>query len=133
MFGFTNDRAQYDAAIAWRDAAIADGWEASPAYDTEDIGRACRLRRDGFEVQVITREKVGKWKYEAQVNVWGPDGMCVNPMKTYNWTDLVDGLRVCDQCKKTDRDTKRVGFANRVCAECFESAKQRIEVPGWCD
>lgn len=137
-FGFTNDDAQIAAVRAWVAAAVADGWTIEPTYPCESVERAARLRRDGWLAQVVMRDmrtetKPGKWKYEAQVHVWGPDGLCVDPGAVYSWADLVAGLRVCDQCGGRDVDTKRVGFANRVCAVCVPAARKRIERPGWCD
>lgn len=31
-FGFTNDSREYERVCAWRDAAIADGWDHRPLY-----------------------------------------------------------------------------------------------------
>lgn len=98
-FGFTNDSREYQRVIAWRDAAIADGWEHGP-QSSEAEERWSRLTRDGFVCQILTRSRGnwvpdpnwpnhpnphGKWAYEAQVSMWGPDGVSVNPGLVYDW------------------------------------------------
>ena len=131
-FGFTNDRASFEAAAAWRDAAVADGWSVQPTYGAhEGVERAAKLTRDGFVAQVITRTKVGKWLYEASVSVWGPDGLAVAPPNAYDWSAIVAATKRCSYCKAPDVETERVGFAGRCCAACLPAVRQCVERPGW--
>ena len=133
-FGFTNDAADYEAACKWREDAIADGWEHEPTYPGhEPESTACKLHKGAFRTQIITRERVGKWAYEADVHVWGSDGLAVKPDRVYSFQQLADGLRVCVWCGATDVSTSRVGFANRVCEACLPEARKKLECPGWYD
>ena len=138
-FGFTNDQARYDAAIAWRTAAIADGWKAEPIYPAtehsvgESMERACKLTRDGFVAQVYTRSPSGRWKFEAKVNAWGPDRRAILVPVVYSWEAIQAGVRTCRYCKAVDVETHLVGFAGRACAACLPEQRRRQECPGWCD
>jgi len=145
-FGFTNDSREYDRVVAYRDAAIADGWHHEATYGSESEERACRLRRDGWQMQILTRSRGnyipdpkwpnhpsphGKYAYEAQVSVWGPDGMDVRPGAIYDWESLKAKLRICPNCGAKDVETERVGFAGRCCAKCLPEQRKQVEYPGW--
>jgi hypothetical protein len=133
-FGFTNDDARLHAAKAYRDAAAADGWSIRSTYGSEDIDRAATLNRESFIMQVLTRdnsEKKGKWKYEAQISIWGPDGLAINPPGIYDFAEIKARTRRCLYCKAEDVDTERVGFAGRCCANCLPTMRAKIETPGW--
>lgn len=135
-FGFTNDGARLRAAEAYRDAAVADGWSKRPTYESESIDRACTLNRDGFIMQVLTRdnsEKKRKWKHEAQISIWGPDGLAIPPPAEYDFAKIKALTRHCMYCKTDDVDTERVGFAGRCCAKCLPDQRKKIERPGWYD
>ena len=134
-WGFTNDSAELSLVQQCRDDAIADGWSSMPTYQNESIDRACKLSRDGWTAQVLTREnKQGaKWKFEAAVNVWGPDGLACNVPMKYSFEELSKNLSVCSHCKKEGVETHRVGFAGRVCSSCLPEQRKKIEYPGWCD
>src|SRR6266478_4034061 len=114
MFGFTNDFREYERVVAFRDAAIADGWSHEPTYGSESEERASRLNRDGFSMQILTRSRGnevldpargmhrsvhGKWAYEAQVNVWGPDGMSIDIGPAYDWEAIKAAVRKCPECE----------------------------------
>jgi hypothetical protein len=132
--GFTNDEARFRAAQELRDAAVADGWSIRPTYGSEDIGRASTLDRDGFKMLVLTREISAtsrKWKYEAAVHIWGPDGLSIDSPQAYDWNLIRGSIRRCGYCKADDVDTQRVGFAGRCCAKCLPAQRARIETPGW--
>lgn len=132
--GYTNDSARFAAAVAWREAAIADGWDAKPGYPNhEAMERVCHLSKDGYIVHVLTREKVGKWAYQASVNVWGPDGLAIKPPFVYDMAAITAGTRHCNYCNADDVDTERVGFAGRCCAACLPRQREIAERPGWCD
>lgn len=132
-FGYTNDAQQISDIRAWRDAAIADGWACAPTYgDHESVGRAWRLSRDGFVAQGITREEVGKWKFEARLSVWGPDGKAIRlrgPL--YSFDDVQAGVRTCNNCGATDVETHRYSFAGRCCAACLPAMREKHERRGW--
>ena len=146
-FGFTNDDKVYREVVAFRDAAIADGWVHRPTYESEPEERACRLSRGGFTMQILTRSRDnevldpsrgyhhsihGKWKYEAQVNIWGPDGLCISPgSPVYDMERIKAGLRRCDACGAKDVETQRYSFAGRCCAKCRPEMAAKYEKPGW--
>lgn len=133
-FGFTNDQARIDAARAWRDAAIADGWMAEAMYaPREGIASACRLTRDGFVAQVITRENAPglAHRFEVSVDVWGPDKLTVKPPFAYDWPAIQAAVRTCNACGATDVDTERYAFAGRCCAACLPAMRAKHERPGW--
>lgn len=136
-FGFTNDKSQWDAAIAFRDAAIADGWTAEPYFPNESFDQASRLSRDGFICSILTRDKretVGtKWKFQAKVNIWAPDGLAIAVPMVYDSAVILSSQRRCQYCKAEDVDTQRVGFAGRCCANCLPEKRKQIERPGWCE
>lgn len=131
-FGFTNDDARFAAATAWREAAIADGWDAKPSYASEAMDRMCKLERDGFVVRVASRTQMGKWKYQADVCGWAPDGLQIRLPTVYTDFELIkQQVRHCSDCNKDDVDTFRVSFAGRVCASCLPAAQKAREYPGW--
>jgi hypothetical protein len=81
-FGFTNDEQWYNAAIAYRNAAVHDGWSIRPTYEGhESVERAATLEKDDFTIMILTRDPttsdIGKWKYEASIHIWGPDGLAI--------------------------------------------------------
>lgn len=131
-FGFTNDDAKFAAANAWREAAIADGWEATPCYSSEPLTAMCHLSRDGFKVRVASREKQGKWKYMADVCGWGPDGLSIRLPTVYSGFELIQQqLRHCNKCEADDVDTQQYSFAGRCCSNCIDQARKQHEYPGW--
>jgi len=142
-FGYTNSDADYAKVVAWRDAAVADGWTLNAVYKKEPETSYGHLSKDGFTVHAccrVTEEMKkrfahysSKWKYEAQINVWGPDGLAVRAPENYNWAELVAATRKCHHCGKTDVDTVRYSFAGRCCHDCLPAMKAQHEQPGWCD
>lgn len=136
-FGFTNDRAELDAAHAWRVAAIADGWKAKPTYDkNEPLERHATLSKDGFVAHVKARddtEKKYRHRYEAGVHVWAPDGLSVRAPTIYDFAAIKAGVRHCVNCGKDDVDTQRYSFAGRCCADCVQPLRAKYERSGWCD
>lgn len=134
-FGFTNDPIWLQRAIAWRDAAMADGWSIQPTYESESSERASTLHKEGWTAQILTRDNSGlaplKYLYEASVNVWGPDGMGIIPPDVYDWEKIKAGLTTCNSCGKPGVETHRYSFAGRCCAECLPSMRKKHEYPGW--
>jgi hypothetical protein len=135
LFGFTNDPQHKELADAYRQAAIADGWQCAPMFSNEPVESAAELIRDGFTMQILTRETRGnanKWRYQVTVSIWGSDGLVIKPPDTYNWDSIKAGMRTCNVCDKTDVDTERYHFAGRCCADCRTEMARRYESPGWC-
>lgn len=131
-FGFTNYPTRHAAAITWRDAAIADGWSARATYgNSESFDRASSLDHpDGYKVMILSRtnDKPGaKWKFEAQVSVWGPDGLTIKPPAEYDMVAIRAAVENCHYCGKTGCKTERVGFAGRACATCAPVEENKLE------
>lgn len=122
-----------DKAIAWRIAALADGWSNEPTYQHEAIDRASTLRKDGFIAQIIARPEDKVFKPIGSIAIWGPDGLAIDIDNEYNWDKIQANLRLCMDCKRGDVETQRVGFAGRVCVECLPAARKRDEYAGWSD
>jgi len=138
QFGFTNSQADLDAVIAWRDAAIADGWSHRPTYGkSESEDRACTMEKNGYKAMVLTRTpiegKPSKWKAEAEVNIWGPDGLAIKPPNVYDWEAIQSAVATCGYCGAHPVKTERVGFAGRCCETCLPTMRAKIEVPGWAN
>lgn len=135
-FGHTNDQSHFDAANAFREAAIADGWQAKATYGKQEaVESHATLERAAFKMHVMVRmmEPGCKWKFCVQINIWGPDGMAIDPPFVYDSDYIVAGVRRCGKCKAKDVETFRAGFANRCCATCLPKVRAEIEKPGWCD
>lgn len=131
-WGFTNDVAVLKGAQTFRDDAVADGWDIEPTYPShEPVDSACRLRRSGYVMLILTREKVGKFGYEAKVNIWGPDGLAIKTPEYYDFAAIEQRTRSCSYCRADDVETVRVGFAGRCCNACLPEMRKRIETPGW--
>ncbi len=139
QFGFTNSQADYDAVVAWREAAIADGWDHEPSYgghESED--RACRLKRNGFVVLIISRKPLsltmdtGRWLAEAQVNAWGPDGMAIRVPDVYDGACFSVAVETCGYCGASSVTTERVGFAGRACPDCAPKERAKLP-PNWAE
>jgi hypothetical protein len=132
QFGFTDDEAMYKAAIAYREAAVADGWTIKPTYgEHEPVERAATLTRDGWHMSILARTGEGKWKYTASVHIWAPDGVAIIPPDTYDFEQIKAAERTCMNCKATDVDTCRVGFAGRCCEKCLPEMRRVHEYAGW--
>jgi hypothetical protein len=138
-FGLTNNKARVEAAAAWREAAINDGWEVEPLYPKhEEISSACRLTKDGFVAQILTREFSGTearaYRYQAEVHVWGSDRLVVDVPYNYPGFEAIQKLQYrCNYCKTENVPTQRVNFAGRCCEACLPAQRKRTEFPGWCD
>lgn len=122
--------------VEWREAAEADGWVFHPTYgDHEPVEHAFRGEREGFVIQGIARPErdVGRNRYgpEASIHIWGPDGLAIKPPLTYDMDAIRRGARICGYCGQESDDTRRVGFAGRVCPTCDPKVRPSIEYPGW--
>lgn len=131
----TNSQYQLDAAHAYRRAAISDGWTFGPLYGHETYDRACKLKRDGFVMHIISRDnssKTGKFKYDASISIWGPDGLCVRPPAAYSFAEIKKSSERCNHCGGPNGN-HRYSFAGRCCAECLPEMQRTHEQTGWCD
>jgi len=132
-FGFTNDHEKVVAARAFMDAAASDGWSIKPTY-SEPVECAASLERDGFSMLIIARENGGeKFKYQAQVNIWGPDRLAIAAPKEYSWAKILGALSHCNVCDKDGVEIHRYSFAGRCCADCLPAMRAKHERPGWCN
>jgi hypothetical protein len=134
-FGFTNKLEDLESARQWVADAVADGWTIEPTYRTESIKRAATLTKDDYKALVLMRDDShtpgSRFKYTAQVSVWGPDGLAINVPREYDFALIEKAVRRCSECGVDDIDTQRVGFAGRVCAACLPAAQKKHEYPGW--
>lgn len=132
-FGFTNDEARIVAAETWRDAALADGWTGEATYaPTEGMDRAALLHHsEGYQAQIVTRrtrpeDKPKKWKFEASIAVWGPDGLAVAPPNIYDMAAMRISVSTCLYCNVHPVKTVRVGFAGRACETCQPGEEKKL-------
>jgi hypothetical protein len=135
-YGFTNDVNRLRGAEQFRDDAAADGWLKEPTYGHESVDRASRLTRDGFVIQVLTRDNSAEGrgkKFEAAVHMWGPDDLAVDPPEFYDFAEIKRRTRICSACKAEDVETQRYSFAGRCCEACLPKMRAATEYPGWCD
>lgn len=118
---------------AWREAAIADGWSIEPIYVHEPQEHAFKLTREGFVIHGLARPIPGPNDTTPvpQLNIWGPDGLAIEPPLTYDGEAIKRGAETCGACGDYPVKTERVGFANRFCAKCAPSHRAAIETPGW--
>lgn len=134
-FGFSNNVADLEAVREWVKAAVADGWSIEPTYQTEPQESAATLDKNGFRAMVLMRDRGEnhdrRYRYEAKVSAWGPDGLAINVPARYDFTLIEKAVRRCGQCGRENVDTQRVGFAGRVCAPCLPEARKKHEYPGW--
>lgn len=86
-------------------------------------------------MMILTRDPAGgsKWKYEAEVNIWGPDKLAIRPPATYDFAAIQAAQTTCSHCKKTGVKTQRYSFAGRCCEACLPEMRRKHEGPGWCD
>jgi hypothetical protein len=132
-FGLTNSQADIDAVHAFREAAKADGWTCEPTYASEPEESAARLSREGFTMQLLSRanKPPNRYGFQAQVNIWGPDGLAINPPEVYDWQKIKAGLTTCSNCGKTDVPTQRYSFAGRACEACLPEMRAKHERGNW--
>lgn len=135
-FGFSNDPAWLAYVRNFRDAAVADGWQIKPTYgESEAQDRAATLNRDGYTMMVLTREPPSphsKWKYEASVNLWCPNGIAIKKPDTYSFAAIQANARNCSFCGAKDVPTGCVAFASRACLTCQPIEQAKLP-DNWCD
>ena len=133
-FGLTNSDDQLQAVREFRDAAVADGWRIDPTYANESVDRAARLTRDGYVMQVLTRdnrEHKYRYTYDASVHIWGPDGLTIRTPEFYSFPEIEARAQTCSACGKTGVETTRYSFAGRCCLDCLPEMRRKHEYPGW--
>lgn len=131
QWGFTNKQSDYDRICTFRDAAVNDGWSIKPTYGTESVDRASSLKKDGFVMMIITRETPHKWKYEANISIWGPDGLGIPSPYSYDFDKISKSLTTCPVCKAENVETQRFSFAGRCCADCRPKMAAKHEQGNW--
>jgi hypothetical protein len=128
----------YEKIVAFRDAAVKDGWSIKPTYKLEEVDEASTLQRDGFRMSILTRmaspgDLYRRPSFDVCIGIWGPDGLAIRVPPVYNFESIKEGLRICNNCKKTNVKTERYSFAGRCCKKCLPQMKKEHEGPGWCD
>lgn len=136
-YGFTNDRKHFDAAMAFLAAAKADGWTGGDSDHEREQGYYKLSLPPGWVMHVTardhTKDPTHAYEYEAQVSIWGPDGLVILAPVAYDMKVMQENLRRCNLCQQPDRETQRYSFAGRCCADCLQDARKKHEYPGWCD
>lgn len=131
----TNKKSEYEQLLAFKAAALADGWTCKPTYKLESMDRAATLSREGFLMSIVARDNTeslkSKHAYDLTLAVWGPDGLAIRPPIAYDWQKIKEALRACNYCEAKDVDTFRVSFAGRCCAQCLPKQRAISEGPGW--
>jgi hypothetical protein len=134
-WGFSNDVADLEAVRQWVATAVADGWQIEPTYQTEPVESAATLDKGGFRAMALMRDRGEnhdrRYRYEAKVSAWGPDGLAISVPATYDFALIEKAVRRCGECGREDVDTQRVGFAGRTCADCLPAARKKHEYSGW--
>lgn len=127
-WGFTNDPEDRDAVLAFRNAALADGW-------TEKDATGEHFQKEGFVAYILVRKggPNDRYAFTAIVHLWGPDGLAIEPPEVYSWEKIRAGLTRCHYCGATGVPTERVSFAGRCCAACLPAVRAQLERPGWYD
>ena len=135
MFGYTNDENEYKRVIKYREDAIRDGWE-SEEQDILFQHSYTIMKKVGFVMHIISRvmdNPNAKWKYEAEITIWGTDQLQILPPQEYNFEDIVYSINTCPICGATEVNTFRYSFAGRCCEKCLPDMKNKHEFPGWYD
>lgn len=116
-------------ARAFRDAAIADEWEAKPLYEGGEIEQAVQLTRDEWVIHIYLRSET-----DCGVSIWGPDRLAVYypDSEPYDFEELERRLYICSVCG-AEGETVRLGFAGRVCPACRKELAPTVEFRGWAD
>lgn len=131
QFGYTNDLEHLKNVRDFVALARIDGWSIEPTYSSESVDRACRLKREGFQAQVLMREMQGSWKACTHISIWGPDGLAIEPPFPYDWEKIKAGVTTCGACGKTGVGTQRYSFAGRCCAGCRPEMARQHERGNW--
>jgi hypothetical protein len=131
-FGLTNDENELIAANKFREDAISDGWTSRAGYTNEAMESYAHLEKDGFKMHVMARtNKESKYKYSAQVSIWGTDGLCVHAPKVYDHDKIfIDGMKRCNNCGDIG-ETFQYSFAGRCCNKCLPEMRKKHEYSGW--
>lgn len=82
---------------------------------------------------ILSREANHKYKYEANISIWCPEGIAIAVPLVYDFETIKELVNRCGKCGAEGVKTKRVAFANRVCESCLPEARKQLEKPGWCN
>lgn len=141
---FTNDPKEMERVVAWREAAIADGWSCRATYEGhEAMERAATLDHPwGYHAMILSRDNAGKspgkFRYEVGVYLWDAlkFGIAIKTPRVYSLEAIQRAERTCPECGneyESKAVMRRVAFANRCCANCYGALKAKLETRGWCD
>lgn len=112
------------AIVAWRNAALEDGWVLIPKFPGVPWKQACTLHREGFVTLCVTRNGPGD-----TLTIWGPDGLQVPTPNPYNWKEMMTGLNICLFCGNETEDPRKLGDGGRACPDCERNNGNRTQ-PG---
>ena len=125
------------AALAWRKAAMADGWISSATYNHEVEEQAFTLRHpEGFHALGLARPPDavrGLTRWVGRIHAWAPDGIHVPAGDVYDMAALRRAVQTCEFCKQHPVKTVRLAFVNRACVPCAETKRAEYEPPGWSE
>lgn len=131
---------QLKSALAFKQAAVADGWSIKPTYSNhESTDTAATLNHpDGFTMQIYTRDHLplvpnAITRYEVDISIWGTDTLSIEVPPVYNMQAIRDGMKKCFNCHKIVDQTFRYSFAGRCCKDCLPRMREIHEKSGWCD
>lgn len=143
MKPYSNDISDHRSVVAWRDAAMTDGWKLESVYSDEPAISYGRITKDGYKGNVCARvtsemktrikHHTNKWAFNSEIHLWGPDGLAITAPFPYSWSAILSNATKCDECEEVGVVTLRVAFCQRVCATCLPTARAKYETPGWCD
>lgn len=119
-------------ALAWREDAMADGWQSAPTYSHEPEATAFRLTKDGWIAQGLARPAADDSVGAGTISCWAPDGMHVPTTEIYDWWRLERAAKTCEFCHAFPVETKRVAFVNRACLTCEPIESAKLE-PNWAE
>ena len=111
----------------WYSDLVEDGWDHTPIYKKvsgPDI--STEFHKDGFTIHIYRKGDA----ISDSISAWGPDILAIRLPESYNFEALQDALKVCDYCGSVG-ETKRIGFAGRVCEQCHKENVARVEYRGW--
>lgn len=111
----------------WRDALLADGWQADGIYGDYAPDKSAKFERDGFVVHIY---RAANSLSDGSISAWGPDRLALELPGVYDFAQMQDNMNKCMECG-AHGETQRVGFAGRVCAACRIKLLPTHEYPGW--
>lgn len=126
-------------AIAWWEAAKADGWASRPTFKHEAEDRHATIDRDGYKAHCYMRPNEKDHRAHptlgnGEISVWCSKGISIRAPLVYpGFAYFPKAERTCPECGAEDVETFRVAFANRSCEACLPKLRASLERPGWND